>query len=88
MAESEGKTFHAELLCEACGCCKVFVVRRSEGTFLLTPKCGETIDRCVLEGADLVVETGRVKERYKVVGFEPSALAEAINIRVERVEEG
>jgi hypothetical protein len=39
----------------------------------------------VLQGADLVVETGEVKERYKIVGFEPSVLAEAINVRVERV---
>ena len=80
----EVKTFRGELLCEACGSCKVFVARRPDGTFLLTPKCGESMDRCVLDGADLVVETGEAQERYKVVGFETSELVEAINVRVER----
>jgi hypothetical protein len=79
------KTFHATLLCEPCGCCNVFVRSRSDGAFLLTPKCGERIDGCVLEGAHLLVETGEVQDRYKIVGFEPSVLAEAINVQVERV---
>jgi hypothetical protein len=38
----------------------------------------------MLNGAGLVVQTGRVEERYKIVGFELSALVEAVNVRVER----
>lgn len=85
MAGYKEKTFHASLFCEPCGSCNVFVRSRSDGAFLLTPKCGERMDSCVLEGADLAVETGEVEERYKIVGLEPSVLVEAINVRVERV---
>jgi hypothetical protein len=86
MTDTLVKTYHAWLHCEPCGSCKVFALISPNGSVLLTPECGKTIEGCKLKGADLFIENGAgTKERYRVVSSDPSVFVHAVNVRVEKI---
>jgi hypothetical protein len=60
---------------------------RPDGSVLLTPERGETIEGCKLKGADLFIENGTAtKDRYRIISSEPSVFVYAVNVRVEKME--
>jgi len=86
MTDTLVKSHRALLYCEPCGSCQVFALRSPDGSVLLTPECGKTIDCCQLKGADIFIENGTgTKERYRVLSSYPSVFVHAVNVRVEKL---